>query len=66
MKAFDFIFRRWTKWQLSESDLPYTSVTYNSPLLGSQEIGKSHVLVDIYVKENKFTGLKKYKKVVKR
>lgn len=47
---YDRLFNRWTKWEIHEENLP----------------GRSHVLVDIYVKTHKFNGLKKYKKVVKR
>jgi hypothetical protein len=63
---FDRLFNRWTKWELSEENLEYTQVTYESPLYGTAEIGRGKVLVDVYVKENKFTGLKKYKRVKKR
>ena len=62
---FERIFNRWTKWELYKSDEPYIKVTYCSPLLGNYEINRDNVLIDIYVKTNKFTGLKKYKRVVK-
>ena len=55
----------WGKWELYKEDIPYTKITYSSPLLGSREIQRTKVTVDIYYKENKSTGLKKYKKVVK-
>lgn len=56
---YDRLFNRWTKWEIHEENLPYIQITY-------YETGRSHVLVDIYVKTHKFNGLKKYKKVVKR
>lgn len=63
---FDRFFNRWTKWELHEENLPYIQTTYCSPLLGHYKTGESNVLVDIYVRTNKFNGLKQYKKVVKR
>ena len=36
------------------------------PALNELKTGESNVLVDIYVRTNKFNGLKQYKKVVKR
>jgi len=54
----------WDKWELYKEDIPYTKITYSSPLLG-KETQRTKVTVDIYCKENKSTGLKKYKKVVK-
>lgn len=63
---FDRLFNRWTKWELHEENVPQIQVTYNSPILGSEVVHKGHVIVDVYVRENKFNGLKKYKKVVKK
>lgn len=59
------LFGNWGKWEIYKSDVPYIQIQYNSPLLGSVKIGEDRVMVDIYVRENKKTGLKKYKKVVK-
>jgi hypothetical protein len=61
---FDFLFNRWTKWEIHEENLPYIKTEIN-PTTG-WESGHTRVIVDIYVKENKFTGLKKYKKVIKK
>lgn len=62
---FGFFFKRWSKWELYKTNEPYTQVTYCSPILGNYEINRDKVLVDVYVKTNKFNGLKKYKRVVK-
>ena len=64
---FNYLFNRWSKWEIHEENLPYLKPVFNfAPELGGQKIGDSPVLVDTYVKTNNFTGLKKYKKVVKR
>jgi len=62
-KLFNRIFCRWTKWEIYKLDLPYTQTSFNS--VTQWESKPIKVLVDIYVKENKYTGLKKYKKIVK-
>ena len=64
-RFFERIFNRWTRWELYKENQPYTQVTYCSPILGNYEIGKDDVIVDIYCRENKFNGMKKYKRVVK-
>jgi hypothetical protein len=66
LSPLDYFFNRWTKWEIYKSDIPYKKATYASPILGSYQIGREKsVMVDIYVKENKFTGIKKYKQVIK-
>ena len=64
-RFFEWMFNRWTRWELYKENQPYIRVTYCSPLLGNYETNRDSVLVDIYCKENKFTGMKKYKRVVK-
>lgn len=64
-RFFEWMFNRWTRWELHKENQPYIQVTYCSPILGNYETNRDRVLVDIYCKENKFTGLKKYKRVVK-
>ena len=59
------LFFRWTKWEIYKSDVPYIQSTYDSPILGGSKIHEDRVIVDIYVRTNKFNGLKKYKRVVK-
>jgi hypothetical protein len=63
--VWERLFCRWTKWELHKSDVSYIQATYQSPILGNEKIGEDRVLVDIYVRTNKFSGLKKYKRVVK-
>lgn len=60
---FDRVFNRWTKWEIYKSELPYLKTQTN--LLTGEESKPVSVIVDIYEKTNKFTGIKKYKKVVK-
>ena len=60
---YNRIFNRWTKWEIYKEDIPYIRTQYN-PITGWQS-GEDRVLVDIYVKTNNYTGLKKYKRVVK-
>ena len=55
----------WSKWDLYKSDEPYIKATFESPLLGNKIINEDRVLIDIYVKTNERTGLKKYKRVIK-
>lgn len=62
---FERIFNRWTKWELYQEDKSYYKVTYSSVIMGNYEIDRVKILVDIYSKTNKFTGLKKYKKIIK-
>lgn len=66
MSLLDRLFNRWTKWELYEEDVPYKKETYCSPLLGNYKIHEAKVIMDIYVKTNKFTGIQKFKKVVKK
>ena len=61
---FNRIFNRWTKWELYEANKSYEKSWFN-PMLG-YESKPVHVIVDVYVKINKFTGLRKYKKVEKK
>jgi hypothetical protein len=63
--VFEWMFNRWTRWELYKENQLYIQVTCCSPLLGNYETNRDSVLVDIYCKENKFTGMKKYKRVVK-
>lgn len=63
---FERIFSRWTAWEIHETNLPQIEETFASPILGSYLISRRHVIVDVYVKTNKFNGLKKYKKVIKK
>jgi hypothetical protein len=63
---FNYLFNRWTKWELDEEDVPYTCSVYNSPILGGGIIKESTVYFDIYVRENKYNGIKQYRKVRKR
>lgn len=62
---FDRIFNRWTKWEIYQEDQPYIETTHASPILGSYVISTKKVRVDVYCRENKYTGIKQYKKVVK-
>lgn len=62
-KIYNRIFNRWTKWEIYKEDVPYIRTQYNA-ITGWQS-GEDRVLVDIYVKTNNYTGLKKYKRVVK-
>jgi len=59
------LFGNWGKWKIYKSDVPHILTKYNSPLLGGDKINVDRVMVDIYVRENKKTGLKKYKRVIK-
>ncbi len=64
--VINFLFFRWTKYEVYKADVPYIQDQFNySPALGGQKISEDRVLVDIYVSENKFNGLKRYKRVVK-
>lgn len=64
---YNRLFNRWSKWELYDSDHPYTVTTMSNPLCGP--VYPTHVAMgvkfDIYEKTNRFTGLKKYKKVRK-
>lgn len=59
MNLYHRIFRRWTKWELHEENVRMVKVW-------GAFIYPGHVLADIYVKTNKYNGLKKYKTVVKQ
>lgn len=59
----NFLFCRWTKWGIYREDLLYDMVKAN-PITG-WESSSERVLVDVYVKTNKYSGLKKYKQVIK-
>jgi hypothetical protein len=61
---FSFL-SNWGRWEIYKSDIPYIQCTYSSPLLGNEKLSEDRVMVDIYVRENKKTELKKYKRVVK-
>ena len=61
---YNRIFNRWTKWELYEANKRYEKWFIN-PMLGYQS-PRVWVTVDVYVKTNKYTGLKKYKKVEKK
>ena len=63
-KLFYRIFNRWTKWEIYKSDLSYEKTLVNN--VTGWETKPTKVLVDIYEKTNKYTGLKKYKKVEKQ
>lgn len=50
------IFRRWTKWKIYKSNVPYII----------NESGNSKILmIDIYERTDKCTGKKKYKRIIK-
>lgn len=51
------IFFRWSKWEIYKSDVPYIITGWKSE--------PERVMADIYVKTNLYTGLKKYKRVIK-
>jgi hypothetical protein len=55
--------KRYTPWALYAKNQVRTKETFN-PLWGSETI-KEKVLVDIYIKSNKKTGLPKYKYIEK-
>lgn len=59
---YDRIFNRWTKWEIHKEDIPYIATTYSISGLPMHE---DRVFCDIYVKTNKYNGLKKYKRVEK-
>ena len=63
--VFDFLFCRWGKWELYKEDITYTKVTYSPPGYGFYPISKEAVLCDIYRSINKFSGVAKYKRVIK-
>lgn len=56
----------WKKWKLVEENVPQIQDVRSSPILGSYLISSNRVLVDIYKRENKRTGMIKYKKVIKK
>lgn len=57
-KLYNRIFNKWTKWQLiSANEIRYLEVT--NPILGVVQSG--NVLVDKYMKTNKYTGNVKVK-----
>jgi hypothetical protein len=62
---FNRIFNRWTKWELDKADVPYIRTTYNPVAYGGNAIDERKVYFDVYVKTNKYNGIKKYKKVEK-
>ncbi len=65
-KVFQYLFCRWTRWTVYKADVSYIQPLYNfSPALGGKEIAQDRVLVDIYHRENKYNGLKQYKRVIK-
>lgn len=56
----------WTPWEIYKENQPYIKPVFNyAPELGGEKIGEDQVLVDIYVKTHKYSGLKKYKRVTK-
>ena len=61
-KIFDWLFNRWTKWELIASDLHYTKTTSN-PMIGYYN--KCSVLVDRMMRTNKFNGKIEYKLIEK-
>ncbi len=65
LRLFERLFNRWTKWKIYKSNETYIEVTLCPPGFGNYEVNRDTVLVDIYVKTNKFTGLSKYKRVKK-
>lgn len=66
MKPFERIFNRWTKWEIYKENVQMVKRTTIVGLESFDWHGhESPVIVDIYVKTNKFNGLKKYKQVVK-
>lgn len=56
----------WKKWELVEENVPQIQDVRSSPILGSYLISSNRVMVDIYKRENKRTGMVKYKKVIKK
>lgn len=56
----------WKKWELVEENVPQIQDVRSSPILGSYLISSNRVMVDIYKRENKRTGMIKYKKVIKK
>lgn len=66
-RLFNFLFNRWTKWEVYQKDHPFTVTTMSNPLQGPQHPihVATFVMHDIYVKTNKYTGIKKYKNVRK-
>lgn len=64
MNIINRIFFRWSKWEIYKEDLPYKMTMCND--FTGFESRPTNVLVDIYVKTNLYTGLKKYKKIIKR
>tara|TARA_R110000850_G_C9711622_1_gene441232 strand:+ start:76 stop:321 length:246 start_codon:yes stop_codon:yes gene_type:complete len=57
------IFNRWTKWEVYQSDKIYTRTQVNN-ITGS-ESRPQRVYCDVMKKTNKYTGMVKYKTVVK-
>lgn len=57
------IFFRWSKWEIYKSDIPHLRTEYSH--ITGYESQPDRVMVDIYVKTNLYTGLKKYKRVIK-
>lgn len=62
MKLFNRLFKRWSKWQIIEENAPRVEFSYYQ--LTGQTVEKN-VVVDIYEKTNKYTGIKKYKTIIK-
>lgn len=62
-KLINFLFFRWGKWEIYEENKQYFKKEVNN--ITGWESASTKVLVDIYVRENKYTGLKQYKKVIK-
>jgi hypothetical protein len=66
IRLYYFFFNSWQKWQIYKADQMYITTTYpNFWQTGLKEPVEERVMVDIYVSEHRFNGLKKYKRVVK-
>jgi len=57
------IFNRWTKWEVYKADQMYIKTQYNN--ITGWESEPHRVCCDVMKKTNKYTGMVKYKTIVK-